>query len=33
MRPARTLAAGPAAKAPLRMIFMYHPLGAESSAW
>jgi hypothetical protein len=26
-------AGGPTGKPPLRMVFMYHPLGAETSAW
>jgi hypothetical protein len=26
-------AAGPTGKPPLRMVFMYHPLGAETTAW
>jgi hypothetical protein len=32
MGPARA-AAGPPGKPPLRMVFVYHPLGAETTAW
>lgn len=33
MEPRHAPAASPTSKAPLRMVFMYHPLGAETSAW
>ena len=29
---AAPLAAGPTAQPPLRMVFLYHPLGAETTA-
>src|SRR4051812_49279966 len=32
MQPLRALAS-PSGKPPLRTVFLYHPLGAETSAW
>lgn len=33
MTPSPAAAASQASKPPLRMVFMYHPLGAEATAW
>src|SRR2546423_15022748 len=33
MAPSTARAANPATKPPLRVAFVYHPLGADASAW